>query len=286
MSATSSGPADTSRKKLGKRRTVIVAALVAAIVLLASIAWVILYVLRTPQVGPYTVDEFFNELYPFPSPVGTTYPIEDVVVETRVIQAPGLSYDRQGAFIVAPEIRMTFTLVSFASFGIFELHFFGDRRTDFPPGPVRFDITFQEWEERGLTVVGIEHNHIITLLHDYDAARSRGDYTPFGVNVTRENDTLSIRFVSVEDVFPLPADWGDIYVSFWTDPPGPANGTLYGDGSFLALLENPSGSLLGLRNRTLVLPFRGGQELRVSYDGSYSVIRLDARRVIGIIAVP
>lgn len=271
-----------------KKRPIIVAVvLVLAALATTDLIW---HSLSTQPNGPrvYTMYEFY-ELHVYSAPAGTMYILEDKVTESRRITTPGLGWNAIGDFAVKSDERMSFTLVGFESFSDFDLHFNGDRMVDFPIGQrVRFNVTFQEWRVGNSNVTLIEHDYARMLLGDYDSALMRGDYRPFGVNITIAGGNLTIGFTSFADVYPLPANWKNIRIPFFARdfllvyPLG--NGSLYDGGSLIGTLGG-SGSLLGLGNSSIDLPFRSGQELRIPWGPTYAAIRLTAPLCIGTIIV-
>ena len=128
-------------------------------------------------------------------------------------------------------------------------------------------------------MIATEHEHVLTLLLDYDRAIFRGEYSPILANVTIDNGTVTLRLVVVEDLFPVPANWGGILVALWNGQtarvPVPENATVYADGTRLAVLERPTPGYLWLRNSSLTLPLTVNQELRIPDNGSFSTVRLE-----------
>ena len=272
---------------LRKRRKVVAASLVATVLLVSLWAGLTWMQPAPPGEDSRTFWQWY-QLYPYPSPAGARFPIKDVVTEVKVITTPGLSWNETGAFIVDPTARMNFTRVVFESFPTAGYWFSGNVSAEFPvEQEVRFDIVFQVWEERGGTVVNMESDHVNTYLTDYDVVLRRGDYRPFEVQTTLENATFTFRITAVTEVYPLPANWKNIGVSFFrtggfgVNPPGPGN--LSANGSFVGTLI---GSIISLGNSSIDLTFGPGQELKVPYDATYAFIRLEAPLTIGAVFVP
>jgi len=267
-----------------KRSLALPIAVAVIIVVAISATWIILsYQSGTPRA--HTMLEYY-QFGPRTGPVGLTWPIEDVVTERDNITTPGLGWNESGDFWVDPHNRTDFTRVEFESFSDFHLHFIGNRVADFPVGQkVRFDIIIQEFSEGGQTVVTTEHTYATTLLTGYDFALRDGEYAPFETNVTIAAGNVTIRFASVTDFYPLPANWGTIDVEFFAigfygvDSPG--NGSLYDGGNFIGRLIGSS----SLGNSSIDMPLKPGQELIVPYDGSYVAIWLMNPFAIGTIIV-
>lgn len=100
------------------------------------------------------------------------------------------------------------------------------------------------------------------------------------MSIATAGGNLTICFTSFADFYPWPANWRNIRIPFFARdfqlvyPLG--NGSLYDDGS---------GSLLGLGNSSIDLPFMSGQELRIPWGSTYAAIRLTAHLCIGAIIV-
>ncbi len=268
-------------RESSSRKIIAVAVIIIVAVSFGAAGWYLATRPAPEERRSYPIDDFINHIYAGPGlPVGTSYLIEDVVTATRVIRTPGLRYNDTGDFVVIPEERMNFTLVSFASYWHFELQFLGDRRADFPVGHILFNITYQEWDEHGQIVVDIEHYHILKLLYvDYRSAIFRGEYYPVQANVTVGSGYVAVRFTAVEDVFPVPSSWGKAKIGLWTDIDTrvvpPRNASLYANGTFVGFLENPSGREYWLSNGSLSLALQENQEIRIPDGVAYSVIRLE-----------
>lgn len=276
------------RGKSPRRRIALATVIVILVSVVGFSTWALTRPPSSPSASaPLTMREFLD-LRPSRYP-GTTYQIEAAVTKWEFITTPGLSPSGNFTVTVIPSTRMNFTAATFESLPTFTYHFLGNRTGDFPVGSVvGFSVVSQTWDVAGRPMYGFEHDYAVHLLGGYDFAIMRGEYRPFEADTAVANGTLYVNITATTDVYPLPANWKDTYISFHMAGvgvvPAPSNVRLYDAGNLVGTWPGGGGS--SLLNGNLDHPFRAGQSLQVPFDGTYSLIQLAAPNTLGNILVP